>query len=250
VIRVMIVDDDRWMLKGMRSIIPWEDSGFDIFGEATDGQMAFEMIVLHKPEVVFTDIVMPKLSGLELIQKVSKAGIKTEFVILSGHADFSYAQEAIKLGAFDYLLKPLENEELMDVLERLRQKHNVMNDIESDDFHIDGQNITSDNSTLKLILNYINENYSSKLHLYEVADHFHFNSSYISQLFSRELGISFSQYLTTYRLNMAEKLLKQNKYSLNDISQMVGINDYFYFNKLFKKYKGITPNNYKTKVKK
>lgn len=125
-----------------------------------------------------------------------------------------------------------------------------MNDIDEDVLHIDGQNITSDNSTLKLILNYINENYSSKLHLYEVADHFHFNSSYISQLFSREIGVSFSQYLTTYSLNMAEKLLKQNKYSLNDISQMVGINDYFYFNKLFKKYKGITPNNYKTKVKK
>lgn len=70
-IRVMIVDDDRWMLKGMRSIIPWEESGFDIIGEAADGQTAFEMIVLHKPEVVFTDIVMPKLSGLELIEKIT-----------------------------------------------------------------------------------------------------------------------------------------------------------------------------------
>lgn len=248
-ISLLIVDDDEWILKGLKSVINWNEYGFQIIGEAPDGETAYEKILSLKPDVVITDIVMPNLTGLELIDKVMKESTKTEFVILSGYAEFSYAKKACQLGAFDYLLKPLEKEDLLDVLERLRQKYNIMNDVEDDLLEFKGLCTETENPTLKLVLDYINKNYNTKLHLYEVADHFHFNSNYISQLFSRELDMSFSQYLTTYRLHMAEKLLMKKELPLKDICHMVGISDYFYFSKLFKKYKGMSPNSFKASIK-
>lgn len=241
-IGLFIVDDDGWILNGLKSIIQWEDYGFQILGEASDGFTAYDRILELKPDLVFTDIIMPELSGLELMTRLASKNIKTEFVVLTGYAEFAYAQEACRLGAFDYLLKPLEEEILMDTLERFKQKFNIMNDVEGQAINVVSVPKTTKNRTLNRILAYINENYSSRLHLYEIAEQFHFNSNYISQLFSKELGMSFSEYITQYRMDMAEKMFLESDIPVKVVCSKVGIDDYFYFNKIFKRYKGVTPS--------
>lgn len=241
-INLFIVDDDGWILNGLKSIIQWEEYGFQIIGEASNGFTAQDKILELKPDLVLTDIMMPELTGLEMMMSLALKNCRPEFVVLSGYAEFAYAQEACKLGAFDYLLKPLEEEVLIDTLERFKQKFYIMNGVEDHATNMVSIPKTTNNKTFNRILSYINANYNSKLHLYEIAEQFHFNTNYISQLFSKELGVSFSEYITQYRMDMAEKLLLESNAPVKVICSQVGINDYFYFNRLFKKYKGVTPN--------
>ncbi|WP_165972349.1 response regulator transcription factor [Paenibacillus piri] len=117
--RVLIVDDEPWVLKGIRSTFKWEELGFQVVAETTDSLEAYEIIIRDKPDVVMTDIRMPECSGIDLMKRCRERGIQSEFVIISGASDFHYAQESIRLGCFDYLLKPLQFEEADALLERL-----------------------------------------------------------------------------------------------------------------------------------
>lgn len=116
---VLLVDDEPWILKGIRKTMNWSEAGFEVIGETSESQKAFEFICDKCPNVVFTDIRMPKISGIELMRMTRERGLNIEFVIITGFAEFSYAQEAIKLNAFDYLLKPVQRNEGNELLIRL-----------------------------------------------------------------------------------------------------------------------------------
>lgn len=106
--KVMIVDDELWAIRGIRNAFDWEKYGFEITGQFTSSSKAWESICAEKPDLVFTDIRMPGMSGLDLIKKVKGQGLDVEFVIVSGFAEFQYAQEALRYGALDYFLKPVD----------------------------------------------------------------------------------------------------------------------------------------------
>ncbi len=106
--KVMIVDDESWAIKGIRNAFDWEKYGFEISGQFTSAYKAWDAIQATEPDLVFTDIRMPDISGLELMRKAKTQGLGTEFVIVSGYAEFEYAQEALRYGALDYFLKPLD----------------------------------------------------------------------------------------------------------------------------------------------
>ena len=238
---MMVEDDDKCGVIGIRSLVDWGKYNIEIIAEAYDGEEAYQKAIDYKPELIFTDIVMPGFSGLELLEKFHKNDYFPDVVILSGYAEFEYAQMACRLGAFDYLIKPLERDGLVEIVERIIEKHEIMN--ESNEYVLRKSDVipTTENRTLNVILEFIDKNFSSNLKLYDISEQFHFNSSYISQLFKKELGISFPEYITRLRLNKAEKLLKETVLPVKEICCRVGIDDYFYFNKLFKRYKNITP---------
>lgn len=106
--KVMIVDDESWAIRGIRSAFDWGKYGFEIAGQFTSAYKAWDAIQTTEPDLVFTDIRMPDISGLELMKKAKTLGLGTEFVIVSGYAEFEYAQEALRYGALDYFLKPLD----------------------------------------------------------------------------------------------------------------------------------------------
>jgi two-component system response regulator YesN len=117
---VLIVDDEPWVVYGIKMLVEWEELGFTVIGEAYNGLDALKIIIDKKPDVVITDIRMSGLDGIELLEQISKMQIDTKVVLISGYAEFEYAQKAVKLGAFDYLLKQIEKENLVDVLNRIR----------------------------------------------------------------------------------------------------------------------------------
>lgn len=122
-LQVLLVDDEPWVLEGLRTMVNWEKHGFRVCGEALDGPGALAMIEELRPELVFTDIRMPAVTGLELIER-SRQTLKRppEFVILSGYDDFNYALTAMRQRAVDYLLKPIDEEEIEALLAKLGQK--------------------------------------------------------------------------------------------------------------------------------
>ena len=120
-ITVLIVDDEVLVRVGIKSLLNWEDLGFTVIGEAENGERALKMVKTFEPDLVLTDIKMPRMGGLELIRKVKNLGLKTEFIILSLYDDFSYAQKGIQLGARDYILKmEMKEESLKETLLRIR----------------------------------------------------------------------------------------------------------------------------------
>ncbi|MEK3699773.1 helix-turn-helix domain-containing protein [Paenibacillus sp. FSL R10-2199] len=106
--KVMIVDDESWAIRGIQNAFDWEKYGFEITGQFTSAYKAWEAMCTQQPDLVFTDIRMPDISGLDLMKRAKAQGLNTEFVIVSGYGEFEYAQEAIRHGALDYFLKPLD----------------------------------------------------------------------------------------------------------------------------------------------
>jgi two-component system response regulator YesN len=117
---VLLVDDEIWSLEGIRKLFDWEKMGFTVIAQATDSSEAYDIICHSKPDVVITDIRMPEISGLELLNMTRKKGLTSEFVIISGFAEFEYAQEALRYGAFDYQLKPIDHVEAKLLFENLK----------------------------------------------------------------------------------------------------------------------------------
>ena len=118
--KVILVDDENFFRKGLRSLIDWEACGFGVAGEATNGEDALALIDEVNPELVITDIRMPVLDGLELIKQVmQKEGYHPKFIIISGHSDFKYAQQAVRYGVHDFILKPIDQEEIEETLQSL-----------------------------------------------------------------------------------------------------------------------------------
>ncbi|GKX30742.1 hypothetical protein SH1V18_32220 [Vallitalea longa] len=468
--RILIVDDERLVIKSLKASIDWKEYGFSVIGESTSGKDALEFINKHKPDLVFTDIRMPEMNGLELIKKGKRISVRTQFVVVSGYAEFAYAQKAMLYGAMGYCLKPFDDDEIINILKKVTSKleklrittntndyalldttsednreklikllkDNKVLDSTNDDKviilvsigkkelqfstnvnHIDfrlgtnkyvyiissdknqiicdtldvsediesvgmssmisidnnmnvyienatmaayqffitgkkglynAQNVINEdidnlvrklensvgkkdintinkildnisilikkgdyniklifrmynaimslfyridgdyyekyvynyeqltgiftsaddmviylkelincqlklkpiykpekikNKTFRDVLQYVNKNYCNDISIQSVSKKFVINPSYLSQMFRKEIKKTFTQYLTSLRMSDACELLKETEYTINEIADKIGYNDYFYFAKIFKKFTGKTPGNYR-----
>ena len=120
--KAFAVDDEPSVIEGIKIMIPWSELDFELCGTASNATQALEGIEEHRPHLVISDISMPQLSGLELIREARKLDINLEFIILSGYSDFSYVQQAMRSQVFDYLLKPLDRDEMISVLRKIKIK--------------------------------------------------------------------------------------------------------------------------------
>ncbi len=120
--KVLIIDDEPNVREGLKKIIPWEEKGFKICGEGIDGQDGLEKILLLKPDLVLIDIKMPGLMGIEVIEEAKKAGFRGRFIITTGYSDFTYAKKAMGLGVEAYILKPIDEDELDEMIEKIKEK--------------------------------------------------------------------------------------------------------------------------------
>lgn len=116
-LRVLLVDDEPFIVQGLMVFVDWEQEGYEIVYTAADGAEALTYLKEHKVDLVISDIKMPVMSGLELLETIRRENISDAyFIILSGYSDFSYAQQAIRYECMEYILKPVEKEELLGVL--------------------------------------------------------------------------------------------------------------------------------------
>ena len=120
---ILLVDDEPLISDALQVLIQEIDSDFEIVGKIYDGQKAWEYIQMHQPDAVFLDIRMPKMDGFEVLEKITRYQYDTKVIILSAYRDFEYAQQAIRLGAIDYLAKPIEQESLKNALLKLKRLH-------------------------------------------------------------------------------------------------------------------------------
>ena len=127
--RLLIIDDEPMVREGIKILLPWEDYGFEITSDACDGKEGLKKVLELLPDLVLVDIKMPGFSGIELIKNAKEQGFKGKFIILTGHSDFEFAKSAISLGVRAYLLKPIDEDELInninDIVKELDAKKDM-----------------------------------------------------------------------------------------------------------------------------
>lgn len=120
--KLFIADDEATIREGIKCLLDWEDLGYEIVGEAANGDQAYQMILEHHPDLVLLDIRMPGMTGLDVIREAKSRGFDGKIIILSGYSDFSYAQEAIRYGVLSYLTKPIDEDELAELVTKIREQ--------------------------------------------------------------------------------------------------------------------------------
>lgn len=418
--KLLIVDDEYIVRTGIRKTVDWESLGIEIVGEASDGVRGMEIALEKKPDVIMTDVRMQAMGGLDLLKRIKESGLDCEVIIISGYEEFEYVREALRCGAFSYLVKPVDNNELVETVlsatKKLEERRHTQkyfeklsgelssvkrqflremlfgtivsekaiaenlefykidldpvaslavyfkinsfsayneesvpagkkdfsellrdivvehgfNSVKSKAVFLElnqeefaaiintpenysagnlravfrecarqfekatgmtlsvgiGDNVrkisqisTSFQNAKKCLhsgntlkgsssviafddinnlgykreiqdaIRYICENYANQITIDMVANDLYISASYLMHIFKDEMGKTFNECLTEYRIITAKELLGLNKYKIYEVSSMVGYKDVKYFSQIFKKYCGVTPREYCKKIK-
>lgn len=249
---VLIVDDEKIVRTGLVMGIDWASLGCVVVAESSDGEEGFEMAMKYKPDLIICDIRMPRMDGIEMITKLRSEGNTAYTVFLTAYSDFAYAQQAIKLGASDYILKPFKDGELEATVLKIRDK--IDKDYSSKaDLHkanvLNDDNIGKD-SVSKYVsdaLCYIKQNYgNTNISVKSISDSLGLSESHLSHMFKKETDYTINAYITRYRIRAAIDMLRSGKYKVYEVAEKVGYKDITYFSSTFKKITGKSPSDFGT----
>lgn len=262
--KVAIIDDEPLIVEGLSKTMAWDKWNCQVAGYAYNGREGMELIRREHPDIIITDINMPKMDGLKMI-----AGLKSEFpdmqlIILTGYREFEYARRAIELGVSRFLLKPSKMNELEEAMEavtkRLEQTelymepHVEMPGTAAEENcaeqkipeETDGaENSEANSFIVKNALEYIRENSAEKLRLTDVADQVYVSQWHLSKLLNKHTGKTFSDILNGARMDKSKELLKDPSLRICDVAEMVGFQDLAHFSRVFKKMEGMSANEYR-----
>lgn len=240
--KIFLADDEIWETIGLKKLIEKTGLPVRVVGEAENGTVALEQIERKAPDILITDIRMPGLTGLELARQIRERGLETDVILLSGYAQFEYARTAMQWGVREYLLKPVEESALREALSRILEQK-VENENEEDAVLETGEGESV--AVIKQILKEIEQSYTEDITLSGLSEKYNISNSRLSTRLKEILGMSFSKYLSSLRIQHAKELLADERLSVEQIAEMVGYRDYFYFIRVFKRVTGVTPSVYR-----
>ena len=241
--RVMIIDDEQSARNLLKVAVDFKSLSMEVVCEAASGIEAINIIDDYRPDIVFVDISMPFMSGIEFTEIVTKRYPGLVVIILTALDDFEYARKCIRLPVFDYMVKPIVRKDIYECLSRVKTMLDQRTVTEKEESFSSSQDSSTEN-----IKKYISDHYDdSSLNLTSVAQEFGFSSSYLSRKFKQETGFNFVEYLTMCRMNEAMKIAASGQKMFNT-AQAVGIPDPNYFGKCFKKYTGKSYSEYQAAI--
>ena len=236
---IMIVEDEYLVRQGISSLVDFKKFNMQVIGEAENGLEAGEKIQAECPDIILTDINMPQMNGIKLAQLAREQYPQLHIIFLTGYDDFDYALSAVKLGADDYLLKPFSREDVEAMLIKVKEKldrekkqqqvHELVEKAEFSDLEQAIHDRLAD----------------TELSLKSLSFQLGFNSSYLSVLIKKELGLPFQDYLIQERMKRAKLLLLTTDLKVYEIAEQVGFEDMNYFSQRFKQIVGVTPRQFK-----
>ncbi len=243
-----IVDDEKYALSDVRHTFPFKAYDFSLVAALTAPRQALAMLPGLHPDVVIVDIRMPEISGLELIRRLKPSLPDCVFVILSGYSEFEYAKSAIGLEVFDYLLKPFDEDDAEELLERLvahlarrREQSHLIQEEPVPSVH--------SNQQFNKLLSYVDHHVYEPLSLEKLAEDHFLSANYCSQLFKSATGKTFSNYVRDKRIVRAKELLEKSAMSITDVAAAVGYDDIHYFTRIFSTQVGMPPRKYRSENK-
>ena len=166
-----------------------------------------------------------------MIQRLKRNGEQAEFIMLSGYAEFEYARKAMELGVRYYLTKPVDENELYRIIEKIREERSE-------------QILPEHSDVIQEIRKYISKNYTQKISLNAIAEQLYMNPNYLSQLIKKKTGKTYQNYVTELRVCHAEKLLRETNMKIYEVCEAVGYQDTRHFSELFERITGKKPSDY------
>ncbi len=247
--RVMIVDDEKYVRLGIKANTDWALIGCEVVADAANGREALEMAKETRPDLVISDIKMPKMDGIELATKLSELYPGIKIIFLTAYDDFEYARSAIRIGVSDYLLKPFQDGDLEGAIQRLLHIHQSASGTtkEMEEKLIPVSRIIDNvgNKHVQLSIDYIANHFTNtNLTIAEIAENIGVSEGHLSRLFKSEAGISLNNFLIRYRIRKAMDYLKDPQIKVYEVVDKVGYQDNAYFSNAFKKLVGKSPSEY------
>lgn len=228
--KFLIADDERPARYVLRSSL--EGFGFDpgIIQEVTDGVQLVEATREARPDCAFVDVRMPGMDGLAAIEVATASSPATRWVIVSSYAEFEYARSALRLGVTEYLLKPVDTEDLAACLGRLGLRPvSLEND-----------------AVLGPVIEYLRQNFNADVTVADAAAIAGLSPNYLSTLFHQHVGITISDFLVRLRIGEAGRLIREEHISVADAARAVGYTDARHFARKFKILMGSPPSRFKS----
>lgn len=266
-IKVLVVEDELPLLRGIRIMIERINPEFCVVKCALNGREAVDYLKDNPVDVIFTDINMPLLDGIELMKFTHENYPETTVVAISGYNDFHYAQQAIEYQVKRYLLKPIVMEDMEALIEEIQAEYNERNKKKERDRLTEalytglGGNLKEDilkegtgvkrqgnEELMERVEVYIREHLTEPITAKELAAEFGLVAPYLGKLFKDHTGYTPGQYIQMLRIEHAKCLLSVNEELMaKDVAGMVGYSDPVHFSKLFKKKVGVWPSEFKGK---
>lgn len=244
----MIVDDEQLIRRGIISLVDFSSLDITTIYEAKNGEQALTLYHQHQPDFILMDINMPAKDGLSTARDIKALNRHAMIAIITGYDYFQYAQTAIKIGIEDYILKPVDKDDILNVVHKMVAKKADANIARELGQVVVEQRANQTQSSV-LIRRYIEDNiYNKALTLAGVASHVGFNKSYLSGIVKQIYGMPFQSYVTQRRMEQAKILLLTTDMKNYQISDAIGYDDVNYFATKFKRSFQITPKQYRQQV--
>lgn len=255
---LLIINDNIFEAQTMKEEIRWEQYGIDQVLLAYNAGEAYEIIQKGTIDIALCDIEMPGENGLSLIRRIRSAGHDIDCILLTAHADFSYAQEAVSLNCIEYILLPARYETIgKTVCETVQKRQKRLADQELQKYGesffrlqnapdaasvsrpVNAAEIVSQSQ--KYIIDHLDE---EDMTIAVIASQFFISSIYLSRIFKKETGVSINQWIIQEKMKAAAHMLRTTDYPAALVAERVGYSNYPYFSTVFKKYYGCSPSQY------
>lgn len=238
-IRVLMVDDEPLVRHGVAAGMDWASLGCEVVGEAQSGEEGLALARRLKPDLIITDIRMPKMDGITMMNMLREEGCAARCIVLTAHSDFEYARGALLFGADDYLLKPFRDQELTHAVARVCRKMESAPAANTPAVKMEPEAT----GYVRQAMDYIAGHYADEnISIATIAEHLCVSEGHLSHVFKKQTGMTVTNYLTKTRIDAAMALLQTGRVKVYEAAAAVGYKDVTYFSATFKKLTGLSPS--------
>lgn len=245
----LILDDDILDLEGMKILVDWEHLGIQQVFCASSTAQARRIVQSETVDIALCDIELPEESGLDFVQWMADQNVGAVVIFVTSHAKFDYASRALKLQARDYLLKPVSCEALESSLIKAIAYRRLLGAQRRESQHTSDLP-TNEDAVVTQAKTYIQEHLGENISRADIAKKVYLHPDYLSHIFRDRTGATLSDYILQERVRWAKELLTVGQMSITEIGEMVGFSNSSYFGKMFRKYVGCTPKDYRRQSRK
>lgn len=250
---ILIVDNELIVIEALKHRVDWRHLGFEKVFTCCCMKDALEIMKHNTIHLLISDIEMPHGSGLDLYEQVRLYYPRTECIFVTCYDDYKYMRQAMQLGSFDYILKPIDYGELSAVVRKVHIRIKATFEkypLTTSRAKIQPDEPVAGNDYVSQIMQYIKDHLSEPISITELSESLHLSSQYTMRIFKKNMNQSILTYITEQRIELAKELLTYSAFPVTDIAERVGIHNLSYFIKLFKKSTNETPLSYRNKTAK
>ncbi|UNM89286.1 helix-turn-helix domain-containing protein [Vagococcus sp. CY52-2] len=238
---MMIVTNDKKVNAKIKDLVNTYFINVFLLPDSTSYDDAIRVTNNYFPEIILLDITLKDANPFDLQKKLQTIRPNCRFITIDHEENFSHIKQSVQLGSLDYLTFPFNEQETLESIHRAIISLNQISLLGKST----KDRVSTNNDMTYSMIDYIHTNYQNQLTLDKLADYLHLNKYYVSNLFKKETGMTFNNYLTDYRIEQAKVLLKESTDLLADISHQVGYSDPAYFSRIFKKKTNMSPISYR-----